>query len=352
MNNTIISKKSTVLQALQQIDSISNKGTRTLFVVDDNNKVVGSLSDGDCRRALIANKNLLFPVESAMNKNFLYLNENKFDTEKIKKIKELGLQYIPELSKDGELIKVIDFSNGKSYLPVDAVLMAGGKGERLRPLTLETPKPLLLVDGKPIIDYNIENLEHFGISNINITVNYLAEQIEDHFEKLGKNSSSSYTCVKEDKFLGTMGAVKYVKEWHNETVLLMNSDLFTNINLEAFYLDFVKSGADMCVAGVPYNVNIPYGIFTFDADDNVTGMKEKPSYYYYANAGIYLFKKEIIDFIPKDEMFHATDMIDLLIQKGKKVTKFPIAGYWIDIGKPEDFKKVQEFARNINQRKK
>lgn len=350
MDNTIISKKATILQALEQIDSISNKGTRTLFVVDDNNKVVGSLSDGDCRRALIANKNLLSPVESATNKNFLYLNENKFDIEKIKRIKELGLQYIPELSKDGELIKVIDFSNGKSYLPVDAVLMAGGKGERLRPLTLETPKPLLLVDGKPIIDYNIENLEYFGISNINITVNYLAEQIEAHFEKLGKNSSSSYTCVKEDKFLGTMGAVKYVKEWHNDTVLLMNSDLFTNINLEAFYLDFVKSGADMCVAGVPYNVNIPYGIFTFDDDDNVTGMKEKPSYYYYANAGIYLFKKEIIDFIPKNEMFHATDMIDLLIQKGKKVTKFPIAGYWIDIGKPEDFKKVQEFARNINGR--
>jgi len=350
MEKTIIKNNKTILDALKQIDSISNKGTRTLFVVDNNENVIGSLSDGDCRRALIKENNLNASVTTAMNTKFTFLTNGKFEIEKIRKIKDLGLQYVPELTLDGTLYKVIDFSNGKSYLPIDAVLMAGGKGERLRPLTLETPKPLLKVDGKPIIDYNIENLEHYGITNINVTVNYLAEQIEKHFEERGMKSDSSYTCVKEDKFLGTMGAVKFVKSWHNDTVLLMNSDLFTNINIEAFYMDFIKSGADMCVAGVPYNVSIPYGIFEFDENDNVIGMKEKPSYYYYANAGIYLFKKEIIDFIPKNEMFHATDMIELLIEKGMKVTKFPIAGYWIDIGKPEDFKKVQEFARNINQR--
>lgn len=350
MEKTIIRSNKTILDALKQIDSISNKGTRTLFVVDDNDKVIGSLSDGDCRRALIKEKNLDALLTSAMNKNFNYLEKGKFDIDKIRKIKNLGLQYIPELSTDGKLSKVVDFSNGKSYLPIDAVLMAGGKGERLRPLTLDTPKPLLKVDGKPIIDYNVENLEHFGIENINITVNYLGEQIEEHFDKLSKTSLSNYVCVRENNFLGTMGAVQFVKSWNNDTVLLMNSDLFTNINIEAFYMDFIKSDADMCVAGVPYNVNIPYGIFTFDDNDNVTGMKEKPSYYYYANAGIYLFKREIIKYIPKDVMFHATDMIDLLIKKGKKVTKFPIAGYWIDIGKPEDFKKVQEFAKTINER--
>ena len=350
MDSTLISNKATLLDALAQIDSISNRGTRTLFVFNEQNKVVGSLSDGDCRRALIAHKDLNLSVEKAMNTKFTYLTKGMFEVEKVKKIKELHMNYVPELNEDGTLNKVVDFSNGKSYLPVDAVLMAGGKGERLRPLTLETPKPLLRVDEKPIIDYNVENLEHFGITNINITVNYLAEQVEKHFSERSKSSDSNYTCVREDKFLGTMGAVRFVKEWQNDVVLLMNSDLFTNIDIEAFYMDFVQSGADMCVAAVPYNVNIPYGIFTFDENENVTGMKEKPSYYYYANAGIYLFKREIIKYIPKDIMFHATDMIDLLIKKGMKVTRFPIAGYWIDIGKPEDFKKVQEFAKNVNRR--
>lgn len=350
MENTVIKNNKTILEALKQIDSISDKGTRTLFVVDETEKVIGSLSDGDCRRALLKEKNLDALVTTAMNKGFTFLTKGEFEIEKIRKIKDLGLQYIPELTSDGKLNKVVDFSNGKSCLPIDAVLMAGGKGERLRPLTLDTPKPLLKVDGKPIIDYNIENLEHYGISNISITVNYLADQIEKHFEELGRISNSSYACVREDKFLGTMGAVRFVESWNNDTVLLMNSDLFTNINIEAFYMEFIKSGADMCIAGVPYNVSIPYGIFEFDENENVIGMKEKPSYYYYANAGIYLFKREIIKYIPENIMFHATDMIQLLIQEGKKVTKFPIAGYWIDIGKPEDFKKVQEFAKNINQR--
>lgn len=348
MDNTIITIKETILTALKQIDSISDKGTRTLFVVDEEQKVVGSLSDGDCRRALIANGDLNATVFTAMNKSFAYLEKDKFDIEKIQTIKKLGLQYIPELTSDGKLSKVVDFSNGKSYLPIDAVLMAGGKGERLRPLTLETPKPLLLVDGKPIIDYNVENLEHFGISNINITVNYLAEQIENHFELKAKSSNSNYCCVKENKFLGTMGAVKFVKEWQNDTILLMNSDLFTNVNIESFYMDFVNSGADMCVAGVPYNVNIPYGIFQFDENKNVIGVKEKPSYFYYANAGIYIFKKEIIDYIPENTMFHATDMIDLLLKNNRKIVEFPINGYWIDIGNPDDFAKVQEFAKSIN----
>lgn len=341
----IIKDNETVLDALKKIDEHSSFGTRILFVESKDGKICGSVSDGDCRRGLINGKNLASPITEIMNKKFTSLAKGIYDVDTIKKIRTLGLKYVPELNEDGSLYEIRDFTNNKSYVPVDAVLMAGGKGERLRPLTLETPKPLLKVADKPIIDYNIDNLLNCGIKNINVTVNYLGDQIEKHFEN--PIMDVQVKTVREPKFLGTIGSIKFVNEWQNDTILLMNSDLFTNIDIEAFYLHFLKHGADMSVAGVPYNVNIPYGIFELENTREIKGITEKPSYHYYANAGIYLIKRELLDLIPDDEFFDATDFMDKLIKNNKKVIRFPITGYWIDIGKPEDFKNVQEFARNI-----
>ncbi len=340
-----LSNKATILDTLKKIDTLSSKVTRIAFIVDEKNKVLGSVSDGDCRRALIKGKKLETPVTEIMNQEFTFLQKGEYSISTIQKIRNLGLKFIPELYEDGTLFAVRDFTNGKSYIPVDAVLMAGGKGERLRPLTLDTPKPLLKVADKPIIDYNIENLMHYGIEHINVTVNYLAEQIEKHFKK--EINNQHIKCVRETKFLGTIGSLDIIDDWHNDTILLMNSDLFTNINLESFYIHFKKNNADMSVAAVPYNVNIPYGIFEIENTREIKGIQEKPSYYYYANAGIYLFKRELLSQIPKNTFFNATDYMEKLIQLGKKVIRFPIAGYWIDIGKIEDYKNVQEFARNL-----
>lgn len=345
MKNYVISESKTILDALKQIDSISRIGTRMLFAIDNENKVVGSITDGDCRRALIKGKQLADSLSDVMNRNFTFIVKDEFNPAVIKAIREKGIKYVPELNEDGTLFSIRDFSEGRAYVPVDAVMMAGGKGERLRPLTLETPKPLLKVADKPIIDYNIENLMKNGISHINVTVNYLKEQIEDHFKE--PVNDVQVNCVREPEFLGTIGSIKFIKQWHNDTILLMNSDLFTNIDIEAFYMHFREHDADMSVAGVPYNVNIPYGIFELQNTREIVGITEKPCYHYYANAGIYLIKRELLDLIPENEFFDATDFIQLLIEKQKKVIRFPVTGYWIDIGKPEDFKNVQEFARNI-----
>lgn len=334
-----------VIDVLKKIDNLSTKNTKIVFVKDETGKIVGSVSDGDCRRALINGKGIEAKVSDFMNTNFTFLKKGEYDIQKIQKIRQLGFKYVPELNNDGTLYTVRDFTDGKSYIPVDAVLMAGGKGERLRPLTLETPKPLLKVADKPIIDYNIENLMHYGVENINVTVNYLGEQIERHFAE--PVNGQQIKCVREGKFLGTIGSLDIIDDWHNDTILLMNSDLFTNIDFEAFYIHYIKHDADMSVAAVPYNVNIPYGIFEIENTREIKGVKEKPSYYYYANAGIYLIKRELLSLIPKDTFYNATDFMDKLIELGKKVIRFPIAGYWIDIGKPEDFKSVQEFARNL-----
>jgi len=343
--NFTLGKNATILDTLKKIDELSIGVAKLIFVIDEKGRVIGSVSDGDCRRGLINGKQLTSPVTEIMNTKFTSLKKDFYDVETIQKIRRLGLKYVPELNEDGTLFAIRDFTNGKSYVPVDAVLMAGGKGERLRPLTLETPKPLLKVADKPIIDYNIENLMNSGISYINVTVNYLAEQIEEHFAEPIKDVQVK--TVREPMFLGTIGSIKFVKEWHNDTILLMNSDLFTNIDIEAFYLHFLKHGADMSVAGVPYNVNIPYGVFELENTREIKGVTEKPSYHYYANAGIYLIKRSLLDLIPENEFFDATDFMDKLIKNKKKVIRFPITGYWIDIGKPDDFKNVQEFARNI-----
>ncbi len=316
-----------------------------LFVIDDNKKVIGALTDGDCRRGLIKGFPLTEKITKVMKRDFTYLIHQQYDIEKIKFIREKCIRYVPELNDDGTLNDIKDFSDGRAFVPVDAVMMAGGKGERLRPLTLDTPKPLLKVADKPIIDYNIDNLLFAGINHISVTVNYLAEQLEEHFKN--PVEGVKINCIREPKFLGTIGSIKFVKTWYNDTILLMNSDLFTNIDIEAFYLHFKKNNADMSVAGVPYNVNIPYGIFELRNEREITGIVEKPSYHYYANAGIYLIKKELLSYIPDDEYFDTTDFIKLIIKNNKKVIRFPITGYWIDIGKPDDFRNVQEIARNI-----
>lgn len=348
MNKFTIKSTASLLDVLKKVDELSVNNTKLVFVEDENGRIIGSVSDGDCRRALIRGKKLDSVVIDVMNPNFTFLQRNVYDVDKINKIRSKGFKYVPELNDDGSLYAVRDFSDGKSYVPVDAVLMAGGKGERLRPLTLDTPKPLLKVADKPIIDYNIEKLLNCGVEHINVTVNYLAEQIEEHFKQ--PINGVQVNCVREGNFLGTIGSIQFVENWYNDTILVMNSDLFTNIDFEAFYMHFKMHDADLGVAAVPYNVNIPYGIFDIENVREIKGVKEKPSFYYYANAGIYLFKRELLSVIPKETFFNATDFMNKLIEIGKKVIRFPISGYWIDIGKPEDFKNVQEFARNLGRK--
>jgi NDP-sugar pyrophosphorylase family protein len=229
-------------------------------------------------------------------------------------------------------------------LPIDAVLMAGGKGERLRPLTEKTPKPLLKVGDKAIIDHNIDRLINYGVEHISVTVNYLKEQIEDHFAIPRKGIQVQ--TVREPKFLGTIGSIKFVTEFYNDTVLVMNSDLFTNINYEDFYLHFKEHDSEMSVAAVPYTVSVPYGIFDLEGRD-IQGLIEKPTYNYYANAGIYLIKKNALEEIPEGTFFNATDLIEKLIAEGKKVIRFPLNGTWIDIGNPQEYQKANELVKHM-----
>lgn len=339
----LISHNSTIKDALVAIEKLST-GLLTLFVVDDNQCLLGTLTDGDIRRKLIDGYSINDKVTVAMYPDFSFTRSCKINVNEIKKFKENSITLLPCLDGERHIIRVFDLKNQISVLPIDAVLMAGGKGERLRPLTEKVPKPLLKVGDKSIIDYNVDALILHGVENISITVNYLKEQIEEHFEN--ERNGVLVQCVREPKFLGTIGSVKFVKNLQNDTLLVMNSDLFTNINYEDFYLHFVNHDADMSVGAVPYSVNIPYGIFELD-DREIKGVREKPTYNYYANAGIYLIKRKLLDLIPDDTFYNATDFIEALIKNGNKVIRFPLTGYWIDIGKHEDYKKAQDLVKHL-----
>jgi dTDP-glucose pyrophosphorylase len=338
----LIHSRASIKEALIALNALSHD-VLILFIINEQNQIIGALTDGDIRRFLIAGGSTQDYVDKAMNHTFYYVGSN-IDLLTLKEYKSKGISLIPCLDEERTIIRIINLKQKKSFLPIDAVLMAGGKGERLRPLTEKTPKPLLAVGDKAIIDYNIDRLISFGVEHLSVTVNYLREQIEDHFKK--ESNSIKIKCIREPEYLGTIGSVKFIENFYNDTVLVMNSDIFTNIDYEDFYLHFKEHNADMSVAAVPYSVSIPYGIFELEGR-YINGVREKPTYNYYANAGIYLIKKELLDMIPDNIFYNATDFMEMLVREGKKVIRFPITGYWIDIGKHEDYNKAKDLVKHL-----
>jgi NDP-sugar pyrophosphorylase family protein len=223
--------------------------------------------------------------------------------------------------------------------------MAGGRGERLRPLTDSAPKPLLMVGEKPIIEHNIDRLSNYGIDDIWISVRYLGEQLVDYL-KDGSKKAIRINYLWEKDALGTAGALGLVNDFIHEHVLMMNSDLLTNIDFEEMFLFMEREQADFVVACVPYTVNIPYAVMQVE-NKQVTGFKEKPTYTHYSNAGIYLMKRDVVEFVKKNQPYDATDLMEDLIKAKKKVVAFPLIGYWLDIGKHEDYKKAQMDINSI-----
>lgn len=344
-NKHIINQNVSLLEALECINGLAPEPL-VLFVVDDDDRMVGTLTDGDSRRALIAGASVNDKAEKIMHRNFNYMRvDDVQNVQEIRRQKKMLMTLVPILDDDRHIVDIIDFQKYKTRLPIDAVMMAGGKGERLRPLTEKTPKPLLPVGDKAIIDHNVDRLISYGVNHISVTVNYLKEQIEEHY-KQPRNGIQIQT-VREPKYLGTIGSIKFVPKFYNDTILLMNSDVFTNIDYEDFYLHYLQHDAEMSVAAIPYNVSIPFGILDLEGR-NIRGLIEKPKYTYYANAGIYLIKKSALGEIPDDMFFNATDLVEKLISEGKTVIRYPLNGTWIDIGNPQDYQKAKDLFAHMS----
>jgi dTDP-glucose pyrophosphorylase len=334
---------STIKQAIGVLNELSQDAI--IFVVDKNEKLIGSLTDGDVRRGLLNNFTLDTLIDNIIQPNPRYVRKGEYDIKKIIEYREEDYKVIPVLNENDIIVNVINFRLIKSYLPLDAVIMAGGRGQRMQPLTDLIPKPLLKVGDKPIMEHNLDRLSLFGIDDFWVSVKYLGEQIESYFGA-GKQKNISIEYVWENEPLGTIGAVSQIENFKHDYVLVTNSDLLTNIDYEQFFLEFIKEEADLAVLTIPYQVSIPYAVLETN-DGQVKSFKEKPTYTYYSNGGIYLMKREMLHFIPKGKFYNATDLMEDLIQKNHKVISFPFSGYWLDVGKHEDFEKAQTDINNI-----
>lgn len=344
MKNIVIHKNAIILNALEQLNTIRDVSRLILFVEDDNGEIIGSLTDGDIRRALVKNEQLDQKLEFVCNTNFTFIGAG-YTFLNLSEYRKKDLKMLPVLSADKRLMEVIDLDRIKSILPLECMIMAGGRGKRLSPLTDTVPKPMLMLGSKPIIEHNIDRLISFGIKKIYISVKYLGEQIESYFGD-GSSKGISIEYIWEDKPLGTAGALSLVENFKTPHILLMNSDLFTNVDFEDLFKTLISSEAEMVVSSTEYKVDVPYAVFETNGNQ-VKDFMEKPSFIYQSNAGIYILKKELINEIPRNEFYDITDLMDKLVAEKRKLVYNPILGFWIDIGKPVDYDYAQNFIKHL-----
>ncbi|MCK8480542.1 nucleotidyltransferase family protein [Psychroserpens algicola] len=337
----LITTGTSIRDALKRLDVLARDAI--VFVVDEEGRLKGSLTDGDVRRGLLKGITIEEPVSEIIQDHPKFIRKGARDVRQIIAYRNENFRIIPVIDAQDKVVNIVNFRFMRSYLPIDAIIMAGGRGQRLRPLTDTTPKPLLKVGDKSIMEHNVDRLALYGIDDFWFSVKYLGDQIVDYFgDGTDKNRSIHY--VWEDEPMGTIGSVSKIDNFEHEHVLVSNSDVLTNLDYEDFYLDFLSKEADFAVVTIPYNVSIPYAVLE-TSNGHVMDFKEKPTYTYYSNGGIYLMKRSVLEYIPKNTHFNATDLMEKLISENKKVVSYPLVGYWLDVGKHEDFEKAQ---RDIN----
>jgi len=340
----IIQQTETVREALIKLDQLASDAI--LFVVDNQNKLLGSLTDGDLRRGFIKGLGFENLIIDFIQPNPKFILEKEYSLDKLESYRSNHFKIVPILNDEKVIVDVLNFRTRTTLIPADAVLMAGGEGKRLRPLTEKTPKPLLKVGDKPIIEYNIDRLQKVGVKNVNLSINYLGDQLVEYFGD-GADRNLNIKYVREDKPLGTIGSILLVDHFEHDDIIVMNSDLLTNIDYTDFFKTYKESDSDMAVAATSYHVDVPYAVLEVNETNTVKSLKEKPRYTYYSNAGIYILKRSLLKMIPENQFFDITDLMDRIIEMNLKLITYPINGYWLDIGKHEDFRKAQEDIKHI-----
>ena len=340
----IISGKENVRAALAKLDQLA--ADAILFVADEDNKLIGSLTDGDLRRGFIRGLGFEDSILNFIQPDPSFIVEDEYSLEILEEYKRRNFKIIPILNQFHQIVNVLNFRIQSTIIPAEALIMAGGEGKRLMPLTERMPKPLLKIGGKPIIEYNIDRLIDVGVRKIFMSINYLGEQLEDYF-KDGSDKGIHIVYVRENKPLGTIGAIHLCNDFVYDDIIVMNGDLLTNIDFADFFKTYKNSGADMAVAATSYHVDVPYAVLETDEHQKVKSLKEKPRYTYYSNAGIYIINKKLLSMIPEGQFFNMTNLMDKVIEMDHKLVTFPINGYWLDIGKHEDFKKAQEDIKHL-----
>lgn len=339
--NFSINSTASIIEAMKRID-INSKGI--LVVVDDEERVLGTVTDGDIRRAILAENSIKSSIASLYNKNFIFTGNN----ESILTVKRLFLEnkirIIPILDENRRLVSyyemddLIDFNKIEKENPV--LIMAGGIGTRLKPLTDNIPKPMLKIGDKPILQIIIEQFRDFGFGNVLLSINYRGEIIENYFRD-GKDFGVSIRYIKETKRLGTAGAIKLAQDHLNKPFFVINGDILTNVNYYDLLQFHNKNKYSMTIGTRIYEMQVPFGVVGV-GEGFVTSLLEKPVYSYIVNGGVYVLNPSIIHNIPENEYYDMTELINNLFDNKEKIGNYPINDYWMDIGKIEDYYKAND----------
>ncbi|MFC1498523.1 nucleotidyltransferase family protein [Verrucomicrobiota bacterium] len=326
------------------LEKISENKDGIVLVVDEAGKLMGTITDGDVRRFLLKDGALDAPCSELMAKDFVTAKHDASAEDVTLLMEKFRLRHVPLVDDKGVVCGLADMrdfiSKDKGVAGATVVIMAGGLGTRLRPLTEEVPKPMLEVGGKPILETILERMVAAGIRDVFLAVNYKAEIIEGYFGD-GKKFGLSISYLREDQRLGTGGALKLLPQYINNPVMVVNGDVVTDVDY-SMMLDFHRQHhAVVSVAASEYRLNIPFGVFDL-AGHFVVGVKEKPSETVYCNAGIYIVEKEMIHFIPENTKFDMTQLLEIAINKGLPVSAFPIIEYWVDIGESAALEKARD----------
>lgn len=338
-----IAPQTSIREAIAVID----RNLRGIALVADGERhLLGTITDGDIRRAILDGVSLELPVtELLKRKPAAYARplSAPADTDRVELLRimqEKAIRQLPLLDAEGRVVDLVLLSDllPETLLPLRAVVMAGGYGKRLRPLTEDLPKPMLPVGDRPLMEHIIDQLRDSGIRQVNVTTHFRPEKIKDHFGN-GVEFGVEISYVSEDEPLGTAGALGLM-EPASEPFLVINGDILTKVDFRAMLKFHREHEADLTVGIRQYELQVPYGVLECDGP-LIKGVHEKPTYKFFVNAGIYLLDPTAQSYIPAGERFDMTDLIETLIAAGRRVVSFPIMEYWLDIGRPDDYEKAQ-----------
>ena len=345
--NNVVHLNFSVKKVLKKLNNQTNK---IIFIVDKKNRLVGSITDGDIRRKFMEGNTLHDDLKKFFNKKPLALkmDGSNYKT-KINFAKKRHIRIIPVVTNKNEYLGFVRLQSLTEYKDnslngFDVVIMAGGFGKRLYPITKKIPKPLIKIGGEPIIDNLIERCKISNINNIHVILHYKAELIKNHLLKKFLKIKHKFNFVLEKKPLDTAGGLKLINQkTSSKNFLLINSDIITNINFDNVHKYFTDNKADLVVCATKNEIMIPYGVLNIN-NQEVENITEKPIFNIHINSGIYFLNRKIINQIKKNEKINAVELVKRSIKKGKKIFYYPIYENWIDIGSHTDLIK----AKNLN----
>lgn len=340
-------------QSIRAAITCIDRGARGIaLVVDDERRLIGTISDGDVRRAMLAAIDMDTPVSALLERKASSVYPKPVtasvgtDRETLlQTMKEFVIQQIPLLDADGCVVDLVTWEEliPAEDLPLQAVIMAGGIGTRLRPLTEEMPKPMLPVGGRPLMERIIAQLQQVGIRQVNVTTHYKPEKIIEHFGD-GHAFGVALNYVNEDRPLGTGGALGLLPT-PQQPLLVINGDILTQVDFRAMLAFHREHHAEMTVAVRRYVVQVQYGVVECEGP-YVRQLQEKPQVGFLVNAGIYLLEPSVYDLIPNGEHFNMTELIQWLLDAKRTVVSFPVREYWLDIGQQVDYAQAQDDVKN------